>query len=67
MQFSRLKALAISSAFIFLSAIGVDADAQNYRLPGQHTEQSENLLAKQNSTSPNVLDSTSIDYYNYEE
>lgn len=67
MQFSRLKALAISSAFIFLSAIGVDADAQNYRLPGQHTEQSENLLAKQTSTRPNVLVAPSIDYFNYEE
>lgn len=65
MKLSQFTAYTITSACLILSAIGINA--QTYRLPGQHTEQSENLLAKQTTSRPNVLVAPSIDYFNYEE
>lgn len=47
--------------------VGLDSMAQTYRLPGQHTQQSQNLLANQTSTKPNALVAPSIDYLNFEE
>lgn len=67
MILSQIKNLGIATAIALVAAVGFDAEAQNYRLPGQHTEQSENLLARQSSTRPNVLVAPSIDYFNYEE
>lgn len=46
---------------------GWNASAQTYRLPGQHTEQSQNLLANQTSIKPNTLVTPSIDYLDFEE
>lgn len=62
--FSKAKFIIAGVTVLFL---GVGATAQTYRLPGQHTAQSENLLANQTVSRPNVLVAPSIDYLNYEE
>lgn len=41
--------------------------AQNYRLPGQHTQQSENLLANQSSVGHSISVDPTVDYLNYSE
>lgn len=67
MIFPNLKHLA-AGALALAMAIGTFAvSAQSYRLPGQHTDQSQNLLANQSTIKPNVLVAPSIDYLNFEE
>lgn len=58
-----LLTVAVGTGMIF----GTSALAQNYRLPGQHTEQSENLLANQNAVNANALLAPQIDYLNFDE
>lgn len=65
LSFFKQKALILAISVATLSCFGVSA--QTYRLPGQHTEQSQNLLANQNSTKPNALIAPSIDYLNFQE
>lgn len=60
------KSLTVLS-FIVIGGILTGLSAQNYRLPGQHTEQSKNLLANQTSSQPNTLIAPSIDYLKFDE
>lgn len=53
--------------FTALAAAGLSVSAQNFRLPGQHTEQSQNLLANQTTSKPNTLVMPSVNYLEFEE
>lgn len=67
MNFASLK---ITSKYLLAAAamiVCASASAQNYRLPGQHTEASQNRLANQTAVKPNALISPNIDYFNFEE
>lgn len=61
----KTKTLALLACVCAFSVS--DASAQTYRLPGQHTAQSQSLLANQTTTKPNTLVAPSIDYLNFEE
>ena len=52
---------------IALAIAAVPAVAQNYRLPGQHTAQSERLLADQANVGHSISIDPTIDYLNYSE
>lgn len=81
MILSKIKTLTTATKTITRTAVALLAclaaatpvTAQNpaeqttYRLPGQHTAQSQNLLAAQTAVKPNVHVLPSIDYLNYEE
>lgn len=68
MPLSCIKTLTITLAAGLCAALGFDTQAQTtYRLPGQHTTQSEALLANQTTVKPNTLVHPSIDYLNFEE
>lgn len=55
MNLSFIKNLTATLIISILTLTGMKTSAQTYRLPGQHTKQSENLLAKQNSVKSNAL------------
>lgn len=67
MNLSYFKKILLTVAVSTAMSFGMSAWAQNYRLPGQHTEQSENLLANQNTVKANALLSPQIDYLDFEE
>lgn len=67
MNLSYFKYFTILLTVSLFSLFGLKAAAQNYRLPGQHTEQSQNLMANQNSIKPNALVAPSINYLDFEE
>lgn len=67
MNLSCFKKLTLSLLVSAAALVGFDSMAQTYRLPGQHTQQSQNLLANQTTTKPNALVAPSVDYLNFEE
>ena len=67
MNLSCFKNIFLSVAVSVAVWTGINASAQNYRLPGQHTEQSQNLLANQTALKPNALLGNSLDYLDFEE
>lgn len=54
----------LSSLFI-LSLAALASQAQTYRLPGQHTEQSNDLLAHQQTATHTISVNPTIDYLNF--
>lgn len=50
-----------------LALAAIPAVAQTYRLPGQHTAQSEKLLAEQTNIANSISVDPTIDYLNYSE
>lgn len=59
-----IRAVTLCAA---IGAVSLAASAQNYRLPGQHTAQSENLLANQVNVGHSISVTPTIDYLNYDE
>lgn len=59
--------LRITAAALITAGVGIAAYAQNYRLPGQHTEQSEHLLANQANIGHSISVNPTVDYLNYAE
>ena len=58
----KLTAAALMTVFAIIPAA-----AQKYRLPGQHTEQTQNLLANQVNVGRTLSVDHTIDYLNYAE
>lgn len=56
------KTLTPILTFVF---VAVGAQAQTYRLPGQHTEQSNDLLAHQQTATHTISVNPTIDYLNF--
>lgn len=67
MNFSYLKKATSTILVITALMTAGSAAAQNYRLPGQHTAQSEDLLANQTKVKPNTLITPSVNYLDIEQ
>ena len=57
----------ITTSIIVASIATLTSFSQTYRLPGQHTEQADNLLANQAKISHSISVNPTIDYLNYSE
>lgn len=57
----------LTSTLLLTFAACLPALAQTYRLPGQHTEQTGNLLADQQKLNHSISVNPTIDYLNYSE
>lgn len=67
MNLSSLKNIFASLVIVAGAFVSLSVSAQSYRLPGQHTEQSQNLMASQTSSKPNAIVTPSINYLDFEE
>ncbi len=63
LKFSHLNKLLTTVLTTSLAVLGVQA--QTYRLPGQHTEQSRDLLAHQQTATHTISVNPAIDYLNF--
>ena len=67
MNLSYFRKIAFSIITVVAFVTGLSLSAQNYRLPGQHTEQSQTLIANQTTVKPNALVTPSIEYFDFED
>ncbi len=64
----KLSQIVKSATALILTIVGTTAvSAQTYRLPGQHAEQTHNLLAAQENINHTISVNPTIDYLNYSE
>lgn len=64
----KLSHIILSTSTAIITALaGMTATAQTYRLPGQHAEQTHNLLAAQGNITNTISVNPTIDYLNYSE
>lgn len=67
MNLSYFKKILLTTTACIAVSFGMSVKSQNYRPPGQHAKQSENLLANQNSVNSNALLAPNIDYIDWKE
>lgn len=65
MNFKLSTLSKVLTSLFTLSLVSLGTQAQTYRLPGQHTEQSSDLLAHQQSVTHTISVNPTIDYLNF--
>lgn len=67
MSLLSLRNIVYTAIITTFALAGLGLSAQNYRLPGQHTQQSQDLLASKTGVRPNALVLPTINYLDFEE
>lgn len=67
MNYSAIKRTSYIIVALLVCCLALNVNAQSYRLPGQHAQQSQNRIASQNTSRPNALVTPTINYLDFEE